>query len=132
MTRTTHTTRGAAADRSGTRPQRSTSDQLPDGAWEGKLLPFLDLFDALGRRWSLRVVWELRAGPATFRELRERAGGVSSSVLNDRLRDLRDAGVVEHRPGAGYALTTMGAGLADRIVDIYGWLHDEHGMGHPR
>lgn len=110
-----------------------TSDEqhLPDGAWDGKLLPFLGLFDVLGRRWSLRIVWELRPGPASFRELRARAGGVSSSVLNDRLRDLRDAGVVEHRAGEGYALTAMGAGLADRIVAVYRWLHDEHGMGHP-
>jgi DNA-binding HxlR family transcriptional regulator len=110
---------------------RPTPASLPDGAWDGKLLPFLGLFDVLGRRWSLRLVWELRHGPASFRELRDRAGGMSSSVLNDRLRDLRQAGVVDHVPGEGYALTEMGAGLADRIVDIYLWLHDEHGMGHP-
>ncbi|WP_157545734.1 winged helix-turn-helix transcriptional regulator [Hamadaea tsunoensis] len=38
----------------------------------------LDLF---GRRWNLRVVWELRHGPVGFRDLRQRCDNMSSSVL---------------------------------------------------
>ncbi len=47
------------------------------------------LLDLLGRRWALRVVWELRDGPLVFRALQERCAGMSSSVLNQRLRELR-------------------------------------------
>jgi len=54
------------------------------------------LLDLLGRRWALRVMWELRSGPLTFRELRERCDGMSPSVLNDRLLELREADIVEH------------------------------------
>ena len=47
------------------------------------------LLDLLGRRWALRVLWELRASPVpTFRELQSRCGDVSSSVLAQRLREL--------------------------------------------
>ena len=42
------------------------------------------LLDLLGRRWVLRIVWELREGPLTFRELQLRCGSMSSSVLNQR------------------------------------------------
>src|SRR5204863_8999581 len=58
--------------------------------------PIVRLLDLLGRRWTLRVLWELRDGGAfTFRVLQERCGGLSSSVLNARLAELRDAGIVE-------------------------------------
>ena len=54
--------------------------------------PIMALLDLLGRRWALRVLWELRSGPVPgFRELQSRCGGVSSSVLTDRLTELRDA-----------------------------------------
>ena len=53
------------------------------------------LLDLLGRRWSLRVLWELRAGPVpTFRDLQAACGGVSSSVLTARLAELSEAGIV--------------------------------------
>ena len=56
--------------------------------------------DLLGRRWTLRVLWELRDGSAaSFRELRERCDTMSTSVLNQRLTELREAGLVEHRRG---------------------------------
>ncbi len=101
---------------------RFDRSQLPPDMWSSKLVPLLELFDVLGRRWSLRIVWELHEGPATFRELQRRADGVSSSVLADRLRDLRTAGVVAHERGEGYRLTEVGLGLAARIIDIYHWL----------
>ena len=56
--------------------------------------PIMALLDLLGRRWALRVLWELRAGPVPgFRELQSRCGGVSSSVLTGSgpLRDVPDA-----------------------------------------
>src|SRR6202035_4396571 len=55
--------------------------------------PVMALLDLLGRRWALRILWELRDGSAlTFRQLQARCGDISSSVLNDRLRELREAG----------------------------------------
>ncbi len=91
-----------------------------DALWATKLVPFLDLFDTLGRRWSLRVLWELRDGPLSFRRLRDRTGGMSSSVLTDRLRDLRSANVIAHDPTVGgYHLTRVGTEVVSHIIELY-------------
>lgn len=78
------------------------------------------LLELLGRRWTLRVIWELRDGPLLFRVLQERCGGVSSSVLNERLRELRAAGAVEAGEG-GYRLTREGRKLLDAYAPLNAW-----------
>ena len=79
------------------------------------------LLDLLGRRWALRVVWELRGGATlTFRGLQERCGGISSSVLSDRLRELREAGLATHTDG-GYTLTDQGVGLLALLEPLDAW-----------
>ncbi len=77
--------------------------------------PVMALLDLLGRRWALRLVWELRERPQTFRGLQASCGGVSSSVLSQRLAELRDAGAVDAGPD-GYALTPEGR----ELLAIYG------------
>ena len=77
--------------------------------------------DLLGRRWALRVLWELRDGlPATFRELRTRCDEMSTSVLNQRLTELRDAGIVEAATG-GYQLTKRGTELLEALAPLNEW-----------
>ncbi len=78
------------------------------------------LLDLLGRRWALRVIWELRDGPLSFRELQARGGAISSSVLNDRLGELRAAGIVEST-GAGYGLTSEGRNLLEVYPPLDAW-----------
>ncbi len=78
------------------------------------------MLDLLGRRWSLRVLWELRKQTRKFRDLREACDDVSPSVLNQRLGELRYAGVVEHATG-GYALTPRGASLLGVLAPLEGW-----------
>jgi len=82
--------------------------------------PIMALLDLLGRRWAMRAIWELRAGPLAFRALQERCGGVSSSVLNQRLAELREAGVVERADG-GYALTGEGERLLEAYRPLDAW-----------
>jgi DNA-binding HxlR family transcriptional regulator len=77
--------------------------------------------DLLGRRWALRVLWELHDGnPVSFRELRERCDQMSTSVLNQRLHELREAGLVEAGEG-GYALTREGARLHEALTPLDAW-----------
>ena len=78
------------------------------------------LLDLLGRRWALRVIWELRSEPLSFRALQERCAGMSSSVLNDRLRELRDADIVAPGPG-GYGLTEEGHALLAAYGPLQDW-----------
>jgi len=79
------------------------------------------LLDLLGRRWALRVLWELREEPSpTFRELQQRCDTVSSSVLADRLRELDEAAIVT-RSDRGYTLTPAGADLLGRLLSLDEW-----------
>jgi DNA-binding HxlR family transcriptional regulator len=82
--------------------------------------PIMALLDLLGRRWTLRVLWELRGGPLAFRPLQERCDGMSSSVLNDRLAELRAAGVLE-RSRDGYRLTPEGGRLLEGLEPLQAW-----------
>ncbi|MCP5027052.1 MAG: helix-turn-helix transcriptional regulator [Actinomycetia bacterium] len=77
--------------------------------------------DLLGRRWSLRLVWELRAGPVGARALRDHCDGMSSSVLYQRLTELGQAGLVEKNADGAYALTEIGAGLIGAIGPLDAW-----------
>lgn len=83
--------------------------------------PVMVLLDLLGRRWTLRILWELRAGPETFRGLRARCDDMSPSVLNTRLRELRAAGIVSAQGEAGYALTGHGLELLRALGPINDW-----------
>lgn len=83
--------------------------------------PVMALLDLLGRRGTLRLLWELRDGhPQSFRLLRASADGMSPSVLNDRLKELREAALVELREG-GYALTPQGTGLLRHLAPLNRW-----------
>jgi len=79
------------------------------------------LLDLLGRRWVLRIMWELRdEAVPTFRELQQRCDGVSSSVLTERLADLREAGILE-RGDDGYRLTDRGHELLAMLRPMERW-----------
>ena len=78
----------------------------------------LDLF---GRRWNLRVVWELRHGPVGFRALRQRCDSMSSSVLRQRLTELLDAQLVAQQPDAAYTLTDLGRGAYQALRPLAHW-----------
>ncbi|MEX0874992.1 MAG: helix-turn-helix domain-containing protein [Actinomycetota bacterium] len=82
--------------------------------------PIMALLDLLGRRWALRILWELRAQTLNFRELRERCDSMSPSVLNARLAELREAGVVELAVD-GYRLTGDGDGLLEAFTPVSAW-----------
>ena len=77
--------------------------------------------DLLGRRWSLRVLWELRAGPLGARALLERCDGVSSSVLYDRLGELVQAGLVGKDESNRYQLSELGSDLGAALRPLDGW-----------
>jgi DNA-binding HxlR family transcriptional regulator len=78
------------------------------------------LLDLLGRRWALRVIWELREERTlNFRDLVD-ACGISPGVLNARLAELRENSIVEHGV-QGYALTPIGRELLARLMPLHDW-----------
>jgi DNA-binding HxlR family transcriptional regulator len=84
--------------------------------------PVMALLDLLGRRWTLRIVWELREDRAlTSRALRTACDEVSPTVLNERLKELREAGFVELGEAGGYALTPLGRELLKTVLPLHGF-----------
>jgi DNA-binding HxlR family transcriptional regulator len=77
--------------------------------------------DLLGRRWALRVLWELRDGPLGARALRERCDRMSTSVLYERLAELGDAGLITQDEHDEYALTSLGAELGAALAPLDAW-----------
>src|SRR4029450_1393363 len=70
--------------------------------------PIMALIDLLGRRWALRGIWGLRDARLTLRALRAACDGVSPTVLNERLRELRESRLVDLADSEGYGLTALG------------------------
>ena len=75
--------------------------------------------DLLGRRTALRLLWELRNGPMTFRALQE-ACETNARLLNTRLTELKSSGLVGHDVG-GYRLTDEGLRLEKAMKPLSDW-----------
>lgn len=81
--------------------------------------------EIIGERWTLLIVRELLIGPKRFNDLHERLGGMSPTLLANRL-----AGLIEDRlvrkatlEGAGqvYELTDIGRGLQPAVRALIRW-----------
>ena len=93
------------------RPVRGSSTGRP-------LMAALDLF---GRRWNLRIVWELHRGAVGFRALQQQCDNMSSSVLRQRLTELVEARIVTQQADASYVLTELGQGAYRALRPLVRW-----------
>src|SRR5215475_8790857 len=82
--------------------------------------PIMALLDLLGRRWTLRIVWELREEPRRFRALQDRIGA-SPTIVNARLAELRAARLIDLEAEAGYRLTALGRELLQLLLPLHFW-----------
>ena len=77
--------------------------------------------DLLGRRWALRLLWELRNEPLGARAIKSRCDDMSSSVLYERLGELVEAGLIRQTGTRNYELTAMGQSLREAIEPLDRW-----------
>ncbi len=90
-------------------------------------------FGLLGKRWNGILLGVLVTGPLGFADLRRGAGGITDSVLSDRLTELSDAGLVQRSvtntrpPGVLYSLTDSGTALTPILRDLTVWAGDNLG-----
>ncbi|MFF8787942.1 winged helix-turn-helix transcriptional regulator [Streptomyces sp. NPDC015125] len=96
-----------------------TPGQPVRGSTTGR--PLMAALDLFGRRWSLRVVWELHEGALGFRALRGRCGNMSSSVLRQRLVELIESRLVHQTPDGHYALTELGQEAHTALSPLVDW-----------
>lgn len=85
--------------------------------------PIMVLFDLLGRRWAMGIIWNLSQQACTFRELQARCDSLSPTVLNTRLKELRAAQLVE-KAQHGYTLTTEGQKLYTMLEPLGDWSYE--------
>ncbi len=83
--------------------------------------PVMLALDLLGRRWTLRILWELRGEALSFRALQQACGGLSPSVLQQRLTELREAGLLLHDGETGYAPTETARRLLPILLSLNDW-----------
>jgi DNA-binding HxlR family transcriptional regulator len=83
--------------------------------------PVMVLLDLLGRRMTLRILWELSRAdePLTFRAL-QAAADTNPTVLNQRVKELREAGLVT-RDKTGYRLSQEGGELTALLLPLHAW-----------
>jgi DNA-binding HxlR family transcriptional regulator len=81
--------------------------------------PIMALLDLLGRRWTLRVLWELRGDALTSRALRAACDEASPTVLQARLSELREAGFIALGEAGGYRLTPLGRELCETFLPLH-------------
>ena len=79
-----------------------------------------EIVELLGTKWVMRIIWELRSGPMTFRELQSHCDAISPTVLNHRLKLLEDALLLDKQNPGGYLLT----GLGQELLQVYEPLND--------
>ena len=79
------------------------------------------LLDLLGRRWTLRILWELREAGCGFRALQDRCDAMSPSVLSQRLMELQEAGIAQQNEDATYSLTQEGTTLLQSLAPLNDW-----------
>lgn len=87
----------------------------------GSNRPIMLLLDLMGRKWMLRILWELGKGACTFRELQSRCGDLSPTMVNKRIRELTDAQLVRKNPERGYELTPQAEELTQLFLPLIGW-----------
>ena len=97
---------------------RSEQNASVRGSTTGR--PIMRLLDVLGRRWALRILWELRDQRLSFRELRARCEDVSPTSLNARLKELRALQLVD-LTDEGFGYTKWGDELGSQLLTLNGW-----------
>ena len=83
--------------------------------------PIMALLDLLGRRWALRILWELRDGPLAFNELQRRCDRMSPSVLTQRLAEFVDARLLRQDAGGRYVPTAQAESLGELLMPLDDW-----------
>jgi DNA-binding HxlR family transcriptional regulator len=95
-----------------------TPGQRARGSRTGR--PVMAFLDLIGRRWALRILWEMKGGPVRFRDLQTACGGASPTVVNRRLSELKAWDLVA-LTDQGYALTPSAKELLKLLLPLDAW-----------
>ncbi|WP_238885390.1 helix-turn-helix domain-containing protein [Clostridium sp. YIM B02551] len=83
--------------------------------------------DLIRGKWKAVLLCHLYNGPRRFLELQRITNGISQKVLNEKLKELENDGLIDKEvyaeipPKVEYFLTTKGKDLTSIIKEIEGW-----------
>jgi DNA-binding HxlR family transcriptional regulator len=83
--------------------------------------------DIVGDKWTLLVVRDLVRGKRRFAEFLDSSEGIPTNILANRLKRLRDAGIItarrytDHPPRMEYELTPKGEDLRPLMREMVAW-----------
>ncbi|MDY0915065.1 MULTISPECIES: helix-turn-helix domain-containing protein [Rathayibacter] len=95
--------------------------------------PSREVFGHVTSKWGVLVLAALAERGLRWGELRRRIGGISEKMLAQTLRTLEQDGFVQREahpvipPRVDYALTPLGAELAERLLPVVEWIADNVG-----
>lgn len=117
MTKTARRTPAANSGQGHKRSGGPAKQPVVRGSRTGR--PIMALLDLLGRRWTLRILWELREQSLTSRALREACDDASPTIIQTRVAELRAADLLELNPSRGYRLTPVGRELLEMLLPLH-------------
>ncbi len=105
---------------------------LMEGNVLSDLCPSRSILRQATTRWALLSLIVLRRGEMRFSDLRRAIGGISERMLAKTLQDLALHGLLTRTshpvvpPHVVYALTPIGAEMAERVEGLTSWI--EHNL----
>jgi len=106
-------------------------DKVPDPF--NSACPTRQILDRIADKWTVLLLVLIREKPMRFNALRHRIAGLSQKVLSQTLKSLERDGLVTRHAYATvpvtveYAITPLGASLADTLAPLARWAEDHMG-----
>ena len=85
----------------------------------------------IGGKWKGSILWHLKDGPVRFNDLARQLGGASKKMVNQRLKEMEEIGLVERkvlstRPIAvAYEITDFGRTALDVLDQLRSWSEEQ-------
>ena len=92
----------------------------------GQFCPVSKTAQIIGEKWTLLIIRELLRGGSRFNQIQRAMPKISPTVLNKRLAELQEHGVIERsripeQRGYEYTLTACGRDLAPLVFQMAEW-----------
>lgn len=81
----------------------------------------------IGGKWKGSILWHLRDGPVRFNELTRQLGGASKKMVNQRLQEMEELGLLERKVlstkpiAVAYEITPFGRSALCFLKQIKDW-----------
>ena len=85
----------------------------------------------IGGKWKGSILWHLKDGPVRFNDLARQLGGASKKMVNQRLKEMEETGLLERRVlstrpiAVAYEITDFGRSALDVLDQLRVWSEEQ-------